>query len=182
MTNIRDSAFEQVGGVYNAGKPLVLEEGMKADIISFSPADAQFLEQRRLSNEDVARIFGVPPAVLGIGELPTYGSAVEEARQLVGCCLAPLAARVEAALERDLLTEADRRAGLYIRHDLEGLLRGDMRARFEAYRIAREIGVLSPNDIRRRENEPAIENGDSYIQPLNYAPLGSTPPAPQRDG
>jgi HK97 family phage portal protein len=159
---------------------IVLEEGMKFEPWSFSPRDAEFLQNRQVSNEDVARIFGVPPAVVGIGDRPTYGSAVEESRQLVARCIGPLAARVEAAMQRDLLSVSDRRDGFFLAHDLDGLLRGDSLSRFTAYRIAREIGVFSPNDIRRREGESPIAEGDSYIQPLNYAELGTQ--APGREG
>jgi phage portal protein BeeE len=75
-------------------------------------------------------------------------------------------------MSRCLLTSEERRT-LYVEHDLSALLRGDVRARFEAYRIGREIGALSPNDVRRRENEPPVAGGDTYHQPANWAPLGS---------
>lgn len=75
---------------------------------------------------------------------------------------------------RCLLTDESRRT-LYIEHDLAALLKGDVQARFEAYRIGREIGVFSPNDIRRRENETPINGGDVYHQPANWTPLGSVP-------
>ena len=77
---------------------------------------------------------------------------------------------------RCLLTPEQRRS-LYIEHDLSGLLRGDVKSRFEAYRMAREMGVYSPNDVRRRENEPPIAGGDEYHMPANWVPLG-TPQAP----
>lgn len=86
--------------------------------------------------------------------------------------LGPLAARVKSAMSRCLLTPAGRRS-LYIEHDLSALLRGDVQARFEAYKIGREIGALSPNDIRRRENEPPIAGGEIYHQPANWVPLGT---------
>jgi len=154
------------------GRILVMEEGMKLHPWSFSPRDAEFLQHRQVSNEDVARIFSCPPSILGIGDRPTYGSAVEESRQLVTRCLAPLAARVEAALARDLFDEADRRAGFFLRHDLDRIARGDIKARFEAYRIGREIGVFSANDIRRREGEAPIADGDTFLSPLNMGALG----------
>ena len=75
-------------------------------------------------------------------------------------------------MARCLLTDAGRRS-LYVEHDLSALLRGDVQARFEAYRIGREIGALSPNDIRRRENETPIAGGDVYHQPANWVPLGT---------
>jgi hypothetical protein len=54
-------------------------------------------------------------------------------------------------------------------------LRGDVKSRFEAYRVAREIGAMSANDVRQLENMPAIADGGGYNQPANWAPLGSAP-------
>ncbi|MEO3428918.1 phage portal protein [Pelagibius sp. CAU 1746] len=166
----------------NAGAAMLLEAGVRFEKVSFSAKDSELLGSRKLAAEDVARIFGVPPAVVGIGDRPTYGSAVEEARQLVQNALQPLAARIEGAMERDLLSEAERRT-YFIRHDFGALLRGDLKSRFEAYKIGREAGILSPNDCRRREGEAPIENGDEYIRPLNFTPLGTppAPPAPPRE-
>ena len=115
-------------------------------------------------------------ASVGITDKATYSNTEQEARALVANCLGPLASRIEAAMLRCLLTEEGRRT-LYIEHDLAALLKGDVQARFEAYRIGREIGVFSPNDIRRRENETPIPGGDVYHQPANWTPLGSTPEA-----
>ena len=91
--------------------------------------------------------------------------------------MAPLASRVETAMMRCLLTDAGRRT-LYIEHDLDGLLRGDIKSRFEAYRVGRECGVYSANDVRRKENEPPIgTDGNMYHQHANWVPLGTKPTA-----
>lgn len=95
---------------------------------------------------------------------------------LVRNALAPLARRVEAAMAMRLLTTEQRAEGFYIEHDLVGLLRGDTAAGFQAYATGRQWGWLSPNDVRRAENMPPIDNGDGYMQPLNMAPLGAPPP------
>lgn len=171
--NIRKSIEERGGGPGNAGRPLILEEGMQWSNAAFSAEDAELLESRKLSNEDVARIFGVPGGAVGIRDSVSYGSAEADARALVQNCLQPLAERVEQSLMRCLLTTEGRRT-YFIEHDLRGLLRGDMKARFDAYRIGREIGVYSANDIRRAENESAIEDGDSYLKPVTLA--GSSAP------
>ncbi len=159
-------------GSTNAGKVMVMDGGAKFERMTFSPDDAEFLDSRKLANEDVARIFGVPPTCVGITDKATYSNTEQEARALVQNALGPLAARIEAAMARCLLTDAGRRS-LYVEHDLSALLRGDVQARFEAYRIGREIGALSPNDIRRRENETPIAGGDVYHQPANWVPLGT---------
>lgn len=172
--SLRD-IFKGFSGASNAGRFLLMDGGAKFEPLTISPDDAEFLNSRKLANEDVARIFGLPPTSVGITDKATYSNTEQEARALVQNALGPLAARIEAALHRCLLTEDGRRT-LYIEHDLSGLLRGDVSARFEAYRIGREIGALSPNDIRRRENEPPIAGGDLYHQPANWVPLGTTPP------
>ena len=173
---VRTSVEGKFAGDRNAGKLMILDGGVKFEQLSLSSEDAEFLDARKMSNEDVARIFGMPPTTVGITDKATYSNTEQEARALVQNALGPLASRVEAALHRCLFTDAGRRT-LYAEHDLSGILRGDVSARFEAYRIGREIGVYSPNDIRRRENEPPIAGGDAYHQPANWVPLGSPAPA-----
>lgn len=173
-TKIREAVAERLQGSTNAGQLLIMDGGAKYTPLAWSAEDAEFLASQKLSNEDVARLFGVPPTSVGITDKATYSNTEQEARSLVANCLGPLASRVEAAMLRCLLTDEGRRT-LYIEHDLAALLKGDVQARFEAYRIGREIGVFSPNDIRRRENETPIPGGDVYHQPANWTPLGANP-------
>jgi len=172
-----DIIREEISRIYtspnNAGKPIILDAGMKYSTLSWTPEDAEFLATTKLGNEDVARLYGVPPTIVGITDKATYSNTEQEGRALVQNCLGPLAARIEAAISRCLLTAED--DDLYVEHDLSVLLRGDMQARFEAYRIAREIGAFSPNDVRHRENEPPIVGGDVYNQPANWVALGAPP-------
>lgn len=171
---IREAVSDRIQGANNAGQLLIMDGGAKYTPLAWTAEDAEFLASQKLSNEDVARIFGVPPTSVGITDKATYSNTEQEARSLVANCLGPLASRIEAAMLRCLLTD-DARRTLYIEHDLAALLKGDVQARFEAYRIGREIGVFSPNDIRRRENETPIAGGDVYHQPANWTPLGSAP-------
>jgi HK97 family phage portal protein len=168
----RESMAEKYSGPENSGKLMIVDGGAKYERLAFSPEDAELLNSRKLSNEDVARIFNVPPTAAGILDKATYSNVEQEARSLVQNCIGPLAGRIETAMHRCLLTEAGRRT-LYIEHDLNGLTRGDLRSRFESYRLGREIGALSPNDVRRLENQPPIADGDIYHMPANWMPLGS---------
>ncbi len=154
------------------GSGLILMDG-GADFKTMSPPakDAEFLESRKLTNMDVARIFSVPPTVVGITDNATYSNVDGESRALVQRCLAPMARRIEQAMTAALLTAEGRRR-YFVEHDLLGLLRGDQKARFEAYRIAREWGWMSPNEIRRLENMRKIEGGDEYLSPLNMTRQG----------
>jgi len=174
VQNIVDSYRKLVGGPHNAGTPIVLQDGLKAQPWNFSAADAQFLESRRLSAEDSARIFGVSPQSVGLTDSVSYGSAAQAAQDLVTNTLNPLAARIEQALERALMSNASR-SELFVEFDLSGLLRADPTARWATYRIGRETGALSPNDIRKFENMSPIDGGDEYTRPLNTAPLGTAP-------
>jgi HK97 family phage portal protein len=174
---LRQDAANLYAGAANAGKLLVVDAGATFKELSFTPEDAQFLEQKKLTNEDVARIFACPPTTVGLVDKATYSNTEQESRALVQNCIGPLASRIEAAMSRCLLTDASRRT-YYIEHDLDGLLRGDVKSRYESYRVGRECGALSANDIRRLENMPPIVDGNGYNQPANWAPLGSTAPAP----
>lgn len=82
-----------------------------------------------------------------------------------------MARRVEQAMNAALLTPESRKS-LFIEHDLAGLMRGDMQGRFEAYRVGRQWGWLSSNEIRGWENLPEIDGGDIYLEPLNMVPIG----------
>lgn len=156
---------------------MVLDGGADWKSFSFSSKDAEFLESRKLTNLDICRIWGVPPTAAGITDNATYSNSDQESRALVVRCLAPMAKRVEQAMNAALLTAMSRQS-LFIGHDLAGLLRGDMKARYESYRIGREWGWLCPNEIRGWENLPEIEGGDEYLSPLNMTMLGDRQPAP----
>lgn len=171
--SIRGTAESNFAGAKNAGKLMILDGGAKFERIAFTPEDAEFLASRKLANEDVARIFGLPPTTVGITDRATYSNTEQEGRALVQNALGPLASRIEAAIARCCLTEAGRRA-YYAEHDLSGLLRGDVKSRFEAYRMGREIGLFSANDIARMENMPPVDGGDERYVPANWMKLGQT--------
>ena len=174
MEKAQTTFRDRVIGASKANEIVVVDGGLEWKPFTLPAKDMEFLESRKLSNLDVARVFGVPPTSLGIMDNASYSNAEQESRALVVRCLAPMAKRIEAAMTNALLTP-DARRGLVIEHDLQGLLRGDMEGRYKAYATGRQWGFLSPNEIRRFENLPAIENGDTYMAPVNMAPLGTEP-------
>lgn len=176
MARFREAVARRMSGPSRAGEFIVLDGGTKFEPMSRTSEDAEFIAARKLSNEDVARIYGMPPTTVGITDKATYSNTEQEGRALVQNAIGPLAGRVEAAMMRCLLTDVGRRT-LYIEHDLSGLLRGDVSARYTAYATGRQWGWLSPNDVRRLENLSPIENGDEYIRPLNMGPIGAPAPA-----
>lgn len=159
-------------GQLKAGDPIVLDGGATWSNIAFSSKDSEFLESRKLSNLDICRVFGVPPSVAGITDDSTYSNIGEESRALVQRCLMPMARRIETAMMTALLSP-DARRTLYLEHDLNGLLRGTLAERYSAFRVGREGGWLSVNEIRAMENMSKIEGGDEFIQPLNMGIVGA---------
>lgn len=163
---------ERFVGAMKANEVMVLDGGAKFETFQFNSKDSEFLESRKLSNLDICRVFGVPPSVAGITDDATYSNIGEESRALVQRCLAPMARRVEMAMTSALLSPEARKT-LYIEHDLNGLLRGTLAERYSAFRVGREGGWLSVNEIRAMENMSKIADGDSYVQPLNMGALGA---------
>jgi HK97 family phage portal protein len=159
-----------VGALKN-NEVMILDGGAKFETFQIPNKDSEFLDSRKLSNLDVCRVYGVPPSVCGITDDSTYSNIGEESRALVVRCLAPWAKRIEQAMNVALLTPESRKT-YFIEHDLAGLLRGDLKTRYEAYAIGRNGGWLSPNEIRGWENLSEITGGESYIEPLNMKTLG----------
>jgi HK97 family phage portal protein len=150
----------------------VLDSGIEWKPISFSSKDAEFLASRAATDEAICRVFGVPPTSVGILTHGTYSNVEQESRALVVRCLAPMARRIETAMTAGLLPLGSR-ASLFVEHDLGGLMRGDLTARYAAYQVGRNGGWLSANEIRAFENMPEIEGGGVYLQPLNMVEQGA---------
>ena len=167
-----DNFVEKFMGSAKANRPIVLDGGAEIKPFSQNSKDAEFLESRKLSNLDVCRIYNVPPSAVGITDNATYSNIGEESRALVTRCLAPWAKRVEQAMNSALLTPETRKR-YFIEHDLAGLLRGDLTARYAAYRTGKDGGWLNANEIRGFENMPEIDGGDEYLTPLNMRPSGN---------
>lgn len=176
--NVKDGVLAKIRAKIEAdtitSNVLVLDGGAQWQSFSLTPKDAEFLESRKLTNLDICRIWGVPPTVVGILDHGTYANVEMESRALVVRCLAPLARRMEQAMNVALLPLLSRKS-LFVEHDLAGLMRGDMKARYESYRLGRQWGWLSPNEIRGWENLPDIPNGDEYLSPLNMVPIDERP-------
>jgi len=155
--------------------PVVLDPGVKWVATAFSAADSELLESRKLSAEDTARILGCPGASVGLSQSVSYGSAAQASLDLVVNTLAPLAARIEGALERCLLSaETQRRVGFEFL--LDGLLRADPVERWRSYEVGRRINALSPNEIRQWERLPPYVGGDTFEAPTSPAPETAEPP------
>lgn len=171
---VRESWNTTFGGSGNAGKVAVLEEGMKYTPISISPEQAQFLETRKFQINEIARIFRVPPHMVGDLEKSSFSNIEQQSLEFVKYTLDPWVIRWEQSIMRTLFTPEEKKK-YYVKFNVEGLLRGDYQSRMTGYATARQNGWMSANDIRELENLdriPAEEGGDLYLINGNMLPLG----------
>lgn len=172
VTELKNQWKKLYTGLSNAGEVAVLQDGLKFKSITMNNTDAELLASRTFGINEVARLYNVPPHMIQLLDKATFNNIEVMALQYVMYSLMPWVRRHEAAQMRDLLTEEERK-DYYIEFNVSGLLRGDMKTRFEAYARGRQWGWLSVNDIRRMENLPPVANGDVYLQPLNMVESGS---------
>lgn len=157
------AAIKLISGAVNAGDPAVLEADMDVGTIGINPADAQMLESRGFSVEEICRWFRVPPFMVGHSEKSTsWGTGIEQ--QMIGFLtftLGPWLRRIEQAIKKDLLTPADR-SRFYAKFNVEGLLRADSAARAAFYVAMRNNGILTADEIRELE-ERAPMGGNAAV-------------------
>ena len=184
---VRESWQSTFGGSGNANKIAVLEEGMKYTPIGISPEQAQFLETRKFQINEIARIFRVPPHMVGDLEKSSFSNIEQQSLEFVKYTLDPWVIRWEQSIQRALLSQGEK-AEYFVKFNLEGLLRGDYQSRMNGYAIGRQNGWMSANDIRELENLdriPAEDGGDLYLINGNMLPLknaGAFANTPTDDG
>lgn len=170
---VRESWQAAFGGSSNSNKVAVLEEGMKYTPISISPEQAQFLETRKFQINEIARIFRVPPHMVGDLEKSSFSNIEQQSLEFVKYTLDPWVIRWEQSIMRALLSNTEKK-DYFVKFNLEGLLRGDYQSRMNGYAIGRQNGWMSANDIRELENLdriPTEEGGDLYLINGNMLPL-----------
>ena len=170
---VRDSWNAAFGGSSNSHKVAVLEEGLKYTPISISPNEAQFLETRKFQIDEIARIFRVPPHMVGDLEKSSFSNIEQQSLEFVKYTLDPWVSRWEQAIARSLFSQTEKTT-YFIKFNVDGLLRGDYQSRMQGYSIGRNAGWMSANDIRELENLdriPAEEGGDLYLVNGNMLPL-----------
>src|SRR5690554_2936596 len=162
---VKDSWNKAYQGSSNAHRVAVLEEGMKYQQIAIAPDQAQFLETRKFQINEIARIFRVPPHMVGDLEKSSFSNIEQQSLEFVKYTLDPWVVRWEQALQKALLLPSEKRA-YFVKFNVDGLLRGDYASRMNGYAVARQNGWMSANDIRELEDMnriPAELGGDLYL-------------------
>ena len=162
---VRDSWNSVYQGTGNAHKVAVLEEGMKFQSIGIPPEQAQFLETRKFQINEIARLFRIPPHMVGDLEKSSFSNIEQQSLEFVKYTLDPWVIRWEQAMKKALLLPSEKK-DYFIKFNVDGLLRGDYQSRMNGYSIGRQNGWLSSNDIRELENLNKIPEelgGDLYL-------------------
>ena len=174
-SRLRENWNSTFGGSANSGKVAVLEEGMKYTPISISPEQAQFLETRKFQIDEIARIFRVPPHMVGDLDKSSFSNIEQQSLEFVTYTLDPWLVRWEQSLCRCLLSKEQKKE-YFFKFNVDGLLRGDYQSRMNGYAIGIQNGFMSPNDIRELENMDLIPDelgGNKYMVNGNMLPLSN---------
>jgi len=176
VQKLREAFDARHKGTDNLYQTAILTDGLKPYTERFSYQDAQLEAQKKLNTQDIARTFGVPLSKLQVESATPRANVEESNRDFVTQTLRPIVVGIEQSLNLNLIP-ASQRTRYSIGFNMDALLRGNMEARYNAYRIGRESGFLSVNEIRRLEGMNGIgEKGDGYLQPMNYQELGEPTP------
>ena len=169
---LRESWQSQFGGA-NAHKVAVLEEGLKFHQMSIPPEQAQFLETRKFQINEIARIFRVPPHMVGDLEKSSFSNIEQQSLEFVKYTLDPWVVRWEQSLQQALILPSEK-ATIFIKFNLDGLLRGDYQSRMQGYSTGIQNGFMSVNDVRGLEDMnllTAEEGGDLHFVNGNMVKL-----------
>lgn len=174
---LKESWQQAHAGLRNAHKVAILEEGMQWQRVGVSNQDSQFIESRKFQIEEIARIFRVPPHLIGHLERATFSNIEHQSLEFVQHTLLPWLRRWEQAISARLLDDVERRTH-YCEFLVDGLLRGDIQSRYSAYSIGRQWGWLSADDVRRLENMEPLPGsaGEQYLVPLNMIDASNDQP------
>ena len=164
-SKVRESWNSVYRGVSNAHKIAVLEEGMKYQQIGIPPEEAQFLETRKFQINEIARLYRIPPHMVGDLDKSSFSNIEQQSLEFVKYTLDPWVIRWEQSLQRSLLLPGEK-GKYFIKLNVDGLLRGDYQSRMNGYAVGRQNGWFSANDIREMENMnpiPDEEGGNLYL-------------------
>lgn len=174
---LREDTYKKLKDSWNERKKdrtPVLDAGMKFHTVRLSPQDAQYIQTRQFTELEVARIFRVPPHMIGIMDRATWNNVELLGIEFAKFTMLPYCINWEQEINQKLLTDAEQEQGIYCKFNIEGLMRADMKTRFESYQLAIQNGLKSINECRILEDMNPIEGGDKhYIQGNNMIDINA---------
>jgi HK97 family phage portal protein len=178
MKRLRGEVETMYTGARKAGRVMIADDSIDWKPLGVTPADAEFLAQRRFTVEQICRIFGVPPQMVGDTSKQTFANFEQAGLNFLALAILPWVTRFEQEANRKLFARAvGRRPQPFVKLNTSAIVRADLERRNRSYALGRQWGWLSANDIRRLEDmEPIGPEGDVYLLPMNMEPL--PPPVP----
>jgi HK97 family phage portal protein len=172
-TRLQNWLEEKGSGLAHSWKPLILEEGMKFSRIPMPLTDAQFIETRKFTRDEICGLFRVPPHMIANLERATFSNIEHLSIDFVQHSLLPYVTRWEQTINWKLFSKKDRAAGYYVKANVDGLLRGDYKSRQEGLAIQRQNGVINANDWREKEDMNPLDGleGTAYLVNGNMIPI-----------
>lgn len=166
---VREEWEKMNTGMTNANRIAILDSGITYQDLTMSQADAQFIETQKLNTTDIARIYNVPPHMIADLEHATFSNIEHQSISFVKNTLQPLLVSWEQALNFQLFTPTEQK-NYYCKYNVDSELRGDSKSRAEYYEIMERIGAYNIDEIRDKEDLPALEDGlgKKHLISLNY--------------
>lgn len=157
---------EKRQGLDNSHSTMILEEGLKYNKTTIPPEDSQFIETRKFQLNEICRIFRVPPHLVADLDKATFSNIEHQSIEFVVHTLRPWLVRIEQAIFMQLLTDREQKT-YFVEHKVDGLLRGDIKSRYDSYAVARQNGWMNADDIRSLENMDPLPDGQGKIYLVN---------------
>jgi len=156
--------LETYRGAANAHQTVILEDGLSWQQLSMTSEDSQWLGSRAFQAHEICGIYGIPPWKVGLMDKATFNNTEQMQLHFVQESVTPWLVNMEQTASTQLLTRSELEQGYRVKLSVEGLLRGDVKTRFEAYRLGIDMGVYSPNEVRSLENLNPVDGGDTRRQ------------------
>jgi HK97 family phage portal protein len=172
-------SWQAAHGAGQRGSIAILEEGMTFIPTNITLENAQFIETLKLKRSDIAGIFRVPPHMIGDLDKATFSNIEHQDLSFSKHTLVPWCERMEQVMDEGLLTESERASGFYVEHNLNAIMRGDLKSRMESYGQLWDRGIMNADEIRALENQNAQPDdlGKKYYVPMNFRDASTEPPA-----
>ena len=166
IKRLRESWEDTHKGSKNAHTTAVLEGGLKYNTISMSNKDSQFIEARKFQIADIARVYRVPLHMVGDLEKSAFSNIEQQSLDFIMHTMRSWLVRWEQAIRRDLFVQREKNT-YFVEHLVDGLLRGDIKTRYEAYSKGINDGWLNRNEVRAMEGRNKVDGLEEYLVPLN---------------